>query len=177
MPIDEKALIRFGIAALMPGMRYMQEVIESHIADYVRLLDQVEPAGDAPRRRGRPPKGKTILSVLAAESGVDVRQLQQLEAATAPPQKKRTISQAGRDAVSRAQKARWKKLKAEQSRAAKQAVPKASKKAGVSQRGRAVTDPYWSRFTPDERKEEMARRVAKRKQGALSLTHRKAAAA
>ena len=38
---------------------------------------------------------------------------------------------------------------------------KPNKRIGISKRGKVITDPYWSKFTTDERIAEMRRRRAK----------------
>lgn len=150
----------------------MQEIIESHIADYRRLLENIDPAAEAPRRRGRPPKvaaAPPVLLLAAPEApGRRGRPPKALAAPVAAEAPRSRMTEAGRKALSEAMKARWRKVK----QGKKTAAP-----AGLSKRGKAVTDPYWSRLTPEERKAEMARRIAKRKAGTASLTMKRRTAA
>ena len=62
MRIDQNTLIGFGIAALMPGMRHMLEVMEGTVREYREMLDQLQSGNIAAlmpngaKKRGRPSK-------------------------------------------------------------------------------------------------------------------------
>lgn len=161
--------MRMGIAALLPGMRYAMDLMQAAMAEHLRLLGELE-AGKVPAiRKGDRKAAAALLEVIAAEKA----------AAPAPAR----MSEKGKAAIARAQKARWRRYNAAKAAGAakpavtvgkKKAVSAPKKKAGKSKRGSAVTHPYWSRFTPEERKAEMKRRIAVRRGEAISIaTQRK----
>ena len=129
MKLDQNMLVRMGIAALLPGMRHMLEVLESHVGQYREMLMQLQngniealeglmPGLPAPKRRGRPPKA------LPEAATASVVEAEVVEPPDAPRRRGRP--------------------------------PRASS-VGLTQRGVFPSGP-WANMTPEERSAEMTRR-------------------
>ena len=70
MKIDQSKFAAMGVAALLPGMRHVLEIVEGVVAEYRGMLDELQAAsgnGAPPAvRRGRPPKIALLAAPAAA---------------------------------------------------------------------------------------------------------------
>lgn len=87
---------------------------------------------------------------------------------------KRKLSQKGKKAISKAQKARWKKFKKLGKMPLQMKKPKTSSQLRI-ERYSKVTKGFWSKMTPAQRKAEMNRRkrvAAQNRENALTAANR-----
>lgn len=208
---DEKKLGGMGIAALLPGVRFIREMAQQY-EDAMQAELEARRNGDAPAKRRGP--GRPRLEDVPPPGLTPAEQVivNEIEAVTRPGRGNKSARRGRRPAVpdmidgnytahgaakllglspgsmwtvftknAVGRKTSWPKgskakvlvvTPAEMNRLLrergldpvtapalkKQAATKKTK-AGLNKKGKPVTDNYWSRMTPEERKAEMQRRV------------------